>query len=388
MNKNILNTGVQVFIRNNLNADILSVALKKSPFPQLSSKELAQQIASRKKCEKKLPTWFNTPGIFYPDSLAVEQSSSELTAVYKARIVSGKTLADLTGGMGVDSYFLSRKINRVSYFEINPELAEITAHNFKVLKVQNIEVNPQDGIGFLKENEKVFDWIFLDPARRDQHKQRVFRLQDCKPDVTKHLPLLLKRADKILLKTAPMLDIQQGIKELGTVSQIHVVSLRNEVKELLWVIDKSYQDEPEITTINIKQQEEEVFTFRSSLEKQASSKFSEPLQYLYEPNAAILKAGAFKLVGERFGLFKLNPNSHLYTSAQLIDFPGRRFRITSALPYSKKLAFKKANIATRNFPQKAHILAKKHRISPGGDQYLFFTRNLDDKLLVIACKKA
>ena len=388
MNKQILNTGVQGFIRNNLSADILSVALKKSPFPLVSSQELAQQLASRKKCEKKLPTWFKTPGIYYPDSLAVEQSSSELTAAYKANLLSGKSMADLTGGMGVDSYYFSKKIDRVFYCEINPELAEITTHNFQILGAENIEVREQDGISFLKELTKRFDWIYLDPARRGEKKQRVFRLEDCKPDVISLLPLLHERAEKIMLKTAPMLDIQQGIKQLTHVSQIHVVSVRNEVKELLWILDKTWEEEPEIITVNIKQEEDEVFTFSASMEKEAENHFSNPRKYLYEPNAAILKAGAFKLVGKRYGLHKLHPHSHLYTSEELIDFPGRKFRINTVYPYSKKLPFKKANVAARNFPIKADAISKKHQISSGGEDYLFFTKNYEEELLVIACNKA
>ena len=388
MNKSILNTGVQDFINNYKNADILSVALKKSPFASVSSRELAEQITSRKKCEKKLPTWFKTPGIFYPESLAVEQASSEQTAQYKASLVSGKTLVDLSGGMGVDSYYFSQQIDQLTYCEINPSLAEITAHNFQVLGANNIDVKHGDGMRFLHENKKTYDWIYVDPARRGKQKQRVFRLEDGKPDVIEHLQLLLDRAGKILLKTAPMLDIQQGLRDLQNVSQIHVVSVRNEVKELLWVLNKSQDKEPEIITVNLKKEEKQVFTFLPSMEKATSSSFSNPLQFLYEPNAAILKAGAFKLVGERYGLHKLNVNSHLYTSEELIDFPGRTFHIQTVYPYSKKLPFRKANVATRNFPIKADALSKKHRIRSGGDDYLFFTKNKEDKLLVIACRKA
>ena len=388
MNKYILNTGVQEFIINNLNADILSVVLKKSSFPQVSSQELAQQISSRKKCEKKLPNWFNTPGIYYPDTLAIEQSSSELTAAYKASLLKGNSLADLTGGMGVDSYFFSKQISQVFYFEINASLSEITAHNFRKLGAENIEVSAQDGIEFLEGSTKQFDWIYLDPARRGEQKQRVFQLEDCKPDVIRHLSLLFERADKILLKTAPMLDIQRGINQLTHVSHIHVVSVRNEVKELLWVLDQKQVEEPDITTINITAGNDQVFSFRASMEKSASNHYADPQKYLYEPNAALLKAGAFKLVGQHHGVHKLNLHSHLYTSEKLLDFPGRKFIVESVRPYSRKLPFRKANITTRNFPVKADVLSKKHRIKPGGDDYLFFTRNHKEELLVIACKKS
>lgn len=388
MNKNILNTGVQDFIRNNLHADILSVALKKSPFPEITAPELAKQIGSKKKCEKKLPAWFQTPGIYYPDTLAVEQASSELTAHYKSKLVEGKSLADLTGGMGVDSYFFSKRIDRVSYCELNPSLAEISRHNFHVLKADNIDAYAQDGMAFLMQSEEVFDWVYLDPARRDAQKQRVFRLEDGIPNVIEHQPLLFSKSKRVLLKTAPMLDIQQGLQKLKQVSEIHVVAVRNEVKELLWILDKTFVGEPKIITINLKKDEEEVFAFKISEEKTAKSSYSPPLQFLYEPNAAILKAGAFKLIGINHELPKLHKNSHLYTSDKLIQFPGRRFRITAVHPYSKKFTFQKANMATRNFPMNPEVLRKKHRITAGGDTYLFFTTNSEEQLVVISCIKA
>ncbi len=380
MNKSILNTGVQSFIHNFLNNDILSVALKKSPYPGVSSQELAQQLTSRKKCEHKLTDWYRKEGIYYPDKLHVEQASSEQTAAYKSGLVDGNTLADLTGGMGVDSYYFSKKVNQVFYFETNNTLAEITAHNFKVLGANNIRIHKGDGVSAIENSDRKYDWIYLDPSRRAEGNRRVFRLEECIPNVLEILPLLFSRTGNILLKTAPMLDIQEGLRSLGQVSGIHVVAIENEVRELLWILDKSAPAEPEITAVNMTHNQQQVFVFTNSVEQVCESSYSAPQEYLYEPNAAILKAGAFKIVGQRYGLDKLHLHSHLYTSAEAKPFPGRRFKVMAVYPYTKRLPFKKANITTRNFPASVAALRKKHRISEGGNSYLFFTKTITLRL--------
>ncbi|MBT8205274.1 MAG: class I SAM-dependent methyltransferase [Eudoraea sp.] len=387
MNKSILNTGVQSFIRNFLSDDILSVALKKSPFSNVSSQELAQQIASRSKCEHKLPDWFQNEGIYYPDKLHIEQASSEQTAEYKAGMVHGNSLADLTGGMGVDSYYFSQRMARVYYFETKAELAEISAHNLKVLGADNIDICSGDGVARLKNNTRVYDWIYLDPSRRAENNRRVFRLEEGFPNVLEILPLLFSKADNILLKTAPMLDIHEGLRVLQQVVSIHVVAVRNEVKELLWILGKSAKSEADIVAINLGSEQEEPFVFTLAEEQACESIYSPPQEYLYEPNAALLKAGAFKSIGVRTGLAKLHPHSHLYTGHEAMPFPGRRFKVEAVHPYSKKMPFKKANITTRNFPISVAALRKKHRISDGGNSYIFFTKTIKEQLVVIECVK-
>ena len=387
MNKSILNTGVQNFIHNFSSNDILSVALKKSPFAKVTSRELAQQLTSRKKCENKLSEWFQKEGIYYPDKLHIEQASSEQTARYKSHLVSGHSLADLTGGMGVDSYYFSRRMAQVFYFETKTELAEISRHNFKVLGADNIHVCAGDGVAALKDRGRVYDWIYLDPSRRAQGNRRIFRLEEGMPNVLEILPLLLSKADNILLKTAPMLDIQEGMRALQHVVSIHIVAVKNEVKELLWILGNSAETEPEIVAVNLGREQEEPFSFKLSEEKAYESIFSPPQQYLYEPNAALLKAGAFKTIGVHSGLAKLHPHSHLYTGGDIRPFPGRRFKIKAVHPYSKKIHFKKANISTRNFPLSVAALRKKHRISEGGDSYIFFSKIVEEQLVAIECIK-
>lgn len=369
----------------------MSVLLRKPIFDTVSNAELVGQMEARKKSEKKLPTWFECPNIYYPKKLHIEQTSSEVTAQYKSRIVSGDSLVDLTGGFGVDSYFFSTKIARVLHCEIDKNLSKIAQHNFEVLGVENIDVVPNEGIFFLERKKKCFDWLYIDPSRRDIIKGKVFRLSDCSPDVTNHLDLFFSQADNLLIKTSPLLDISKGVSELRNVYKIHVVAVNNEVKELLWVLKNGHLGEIEITTVNLQKSQEQKFVFNPSAETLLISDLSTPRTYLYEPNAAIMKSGGFKSVGEQFKLEKLHPNTHLYTSDDLVDFPGRRFRIESVLPYStkemKKLRIGKANITTRNFPESVANIRKKHNIPDGGSAYLFFTTNMDGKKIVILATK-
>ena len=391
MNKLILNTGPQDFILKNISADIMSVLLTKPSFDGILQKELAEQIEAKNKCKEKLPTWFHAPHIYYPNKLNIEQTSSEITAAYKAKLTDGKSLLDVTGGFGVDSYFFSKRITTIFHCEINKDLSEIACHNFKVLGQKNIECLPEDGIEFLKNSSYNFDWIYVDPSRRNDAKGKVFLLEDCLPNLPEHLPILFEKTQNILVKTSPLLDIKLGIEALNFVKEVHVVAVQNEVKELLFVLEKEYHGSIKIRTINITQVREETFDFELEQEQACQVYFREPSSYLYEPNAAVLKSGGFKSVGKSYNLAKLHPHSHLYTSDNIIDFSGRRFKVIQALPYSKKsvksMGLTKANITTRNFPISVAELRKKHKIKDGGNRYLFFTKSIDDSLLVLDCEK-
>jgi hypothetical protein len=369
----------------------MSVLLQKQVFEGISNKELAAQLEARKKCEKKLPAWYNSPGIYFPNKLNIEQTSSEITASYKAGLVHGKSLADLTGGFGVDSYFFSRKIPSLTHVEKDPELSVIAAHNFQVLGNNNIRSVSGDFVGFLQNTEQHFSWLYLDPSRRNDHKGKVFRLADCSPNVLEHLELLFSKTDNILIKTAPLLDLRAGMDEMRFVKEIHIVAVSNEVKEVLWWLEKDFQGKASIKTVNLGLAKDETFEFYMDREQQANAAYSLPLSYLYEPNAAIMKSGGFKSIGLRYHLKKLHPNTHLYTSEQRVDFPGRIFRIESAIPYRKSgmktLANTKANVATRNFQETVAAIKKKHRIKDGGDTYLFFIRSILEKPMVLVCAK-
>lgn len=392
MNKAILNKKVQEFIDVNLRLDTNGLILMKSIFIEVSNKELAEQIIAKLKCKDKLPTWFGLESGLFPVKISIEQTSSEETAKYKASLISGKNIVDLTGGFGVDDFYFSRNFESIIHCELNPELSEITEHNFKELGVGNCTFFAGDGLVLLQNSEEKFDWIYLDPSRRSDVKGKVFLLKDCLPNVPDNLELLFLKSNNVMMKTSPLVDISQGISELKGVKEIHVVAVKNEVKELLWILEKESSGDILIKTVNLIGEDKQEFEFALSSEGNQDPKYSLPLNYLYEPNSAILKSGAFNQVSVQLELFKLNKHSHLYTSQDLIPFPGRSFEIKEVIPFQKKVLKKrfggsKANITIRNFPKKVDELRKDLNIKDGGDVYLFFTTNRTGEKVCLVCGK-
>ena len=393
MNKALLNIDIQDFINKNVNSNISDLLLKGTAFETASTKEIAEQIETKKRCTQKLPTWFNTPKIYYPNKLNIEQTSSEITANYKANLISGKNIIDLTGGFGVDAFYFSKYFENVVHCELDSNLSDIVNHNYKQLQVRNIKTINNDSLEYLEKSNETFDWIYVDPSRRHDSKGKVFFLNDCLPNIPEHLDLLFKHSKNILIKTSPLLDVSVGIGELKYVKTIHIVAVNNEVKELLWVLERDFNAGITIKTVNLNKGKEDHFDFLLESEKNAESTYSTPLTYLYEPNAAILKAGGFHSVSKKLNLLKLHKHSHLYTNKELVEnFPGRRFKIERTLPYNKKelkqLGLEKANITTRNFPETVQQIRKKLGIKDGGDSYLFFTTDKNDNKIVTATKKA
>lgn len=392
MNKHILNTEIQNFIQKNINLDLNAVLLKGTTFKDVSTSEIIHQITAKKRCKKKLPTWYKTKLIYYPDKLNIEQTSSEITAKYKSKLVKGKNLIDLTGGFGVDCFYFSKQVEHVTHCEIKKQLSDIAKYNYSKLNIENISIKNEDGIQYLISSKLKYDWVYVDPSRRHDSKGKVFYLKDCLPDIPKHLDLLFQHSNNILIKTSPLLDISAGINELKAIKNIHIVAVKNEVKELLWHLESGYDNTIHIKTINLKSETtEEIFNFKFDDEKISVSKYSKPLNYLFEPNVAVLKSGAFNQVSAQFDMYKLHQHSHLYTSNTLKDFPGRVFIIEAIVPYNKK-AFKtlnitKANVTTRNFPEKVEHIRKKLKIKDGGENYLFFTTDTEDNKIIISCKK-
>lgn len=394
MNKIILNTGIQLFINKNLNTDISSVLLKKPFFDEVTNQELAEQIQSKNKCKDKLPTWYSTPNIYYPNKLNIEQTSSETTAAYKANLVSGNLLADITGGLGVDSFSFSKQVKKVIHCELNPTLSEIAQHNFSQLNTANIETVIGDGLQYLQKTDKTFSWIYADPSRRNEARNKVFLLDDCLPNIPANIDLLFSKTAKVLLKTSPLLDISSGLKSLSNTAQVHIVAVNNEVKELLWVLHKNLPKEQDVNirTVNIKKEKTEEFQFFLSEEKNSVPIYGQPETYLYEPNPAILKSGGFNSIASRLGVNKLHPNTHLYTSHLKKEFPGRVFKITQVLPFSKSnvkshITGQKMNLSTRNFPETVDSVRKKHKIKDGGENYIFLTTNYLNERIIILSKK-
>jgi len=390
LNKAILNKEVQDFINSNLKSDITKLILKGSPFDTVSIQEIAEQVEAKSKCKKKLPTWFTSKNIYYPNKLNIEQTSSEITAKHKANLVSGKTLIDLTGGFGIDSYYFSQKVKNVTHCEINEYLSKIVSHNFTELGAKNIKTFAENGFEYLEKIKGKFDWIYADPSRRNQAKGKVFLLQDCLPNIPENLDFLFQFTNNILLKISPILDIKSAINELKFVKEIHVVAVENEVKEVLFLLQKNYNQQADFKTINYTKKSNEIFNF--NFNSTFTATYSEPKKYLYEPNVAILKAGAFQQISTFYKIDKLHQHSHLYTSENLIDFPGRVFKIIQSTTYNKKelaklIPTKKANITTRNFPESVAQIRKKINFKEGGNIYLFFTTNINNKLIVLVCVK-
>lgn len=380
------------FIQAHIQAVPTSLLLK---YGKEKAFEIAQ-IEARQKARLKLPTWYAEPRLVFPPSVSVEQSSSELTGNYKASLVNNKNLIDATGGMGIDTYFFAKSCLSVTYVEQKEMLVQCVRHNFEILDVKNVQYVHGNSLDFLRQLNTQTDVLYLDPARRAADNRRVVGLRDCEPDVIAHLPLFFEKAKMILLKAAPLLDIKQTLNDIPDIKRIHVVAVENECKELLFEIeqDKNSSKNPFIKTINFKNDESlQVYDFQWDSEVNLAVKLSNPLRYVYEPNAAILKAGAFKSIANTFGLAKIAPHSHLYTSENLIaDFPGRIFEVTALLKADAKtlapyLPDGKANLTVRNFPATTDELRKKLKLKDGGDVYILATTftNGDKRLLV--CRK-
>ena len=364
------------------------LALQRNKYKHLSDAEwhwFLQQIEGRERTADKLPTFASIPDWWYPVRLSCEQCSSELTARYKASLLSPLALGegkeerflDLTGGYGVDTYFLSEQFTHTDYVEQNEELCRIAAHNFALSQKSKVErqklsiaIHNTTAEDFLLSSpcgEAGWGLIFLDPARRDSHGSKVFRLEDCTPNVVELLPTLLAHSKRLLIKLSPMLDLTQAVTCLSQVNwDIHIVAIKNEVKEVLLLSGGTGQ----ITTIDLAQKDQAfVFTREEEQHCGLDIRDGKLANYLYEPNAAILKAGAYKLVAQRFGLHKLDVNTHLYTSRQFIEnFPGRVWRIT------EKQNLKQANVLTRNYPLTPEQLKKKLHLRDGGTAFVIGCR--------------
>jgi len=381
------------FVREHFDDDVHRLLLAAQRFPGVSVPACVAQMEALRKVRPKIPAWFRFD-LELPPLLSVEQASSERTARFKAALFPGKKMADLTGGMGVDAYFFAQQFEQATYVERNPELAALARHNFGVLGAANIRVVEADAEAFLKTTAERFDLLYLDPARRADRHRRVFQLTDCEPDVLALREMLLDCADRVLLKTAPMLDLDLAAEQLGSVSRIWVVSVENEVKEVLYLLEKSAfaPEEVPIEAVCLGA-ETRVFRFTRAEERGAEPEYSLPQAYLYEPDAALFKAGAFKSFACRFGLAKLHPQTHLYTSRVLVpDVPGRTFAIKAVVKYDRKavrqiLPDGRANVSVRNFPDTPEALRQKLGLADGGVYYLFGVTDAEGRKVVVIGQK-
>lgn len=368
------------FIANNCQRSPADIALDARKFPELDIKKMAHQIQARQKLADKLPSWVAKKKVFFPASISLEQSSSESTANFKASLVSG-SLIDITGGMGVDTWAFTKTCDQVTYVEMQEELASITEYNHQVLGVENIIHYAKNGLDVL--NQVDTDWIYVDPARRNAQGEKVILFKDCQPNV---LDVIAQQpTKKILIKTSPVLDISRAVQELGGVSQVYVVSTKQEVKELLFVKAGKESLDPKITIIEDGQT---IFEGTSIQERESNNAIGSLKRYVYEAHPGVLKAGFFKSVLQK-DLVQLGHHTHLYSSESIwVDFPGKIYEVIESGPVQANwLSVNQANISTRNFPMSPEALRKKLKLKDGGAYTLFGIQNSNKKNELILTKK-
>ena len=381
--------------------NIEELALQRKRLAHLSDEEwrwMLQQVEGRQRTHDKLPTFAQIEDWWYPVRLSCEQCSSEATARYKAAIIrqlgeKQDILIDLTGGYGVDTYFLSEQTAQAHYVERNEELCRIAQHNFQIAN-KPIHVHNTSAEDFLAQysmagsvssDVKKEVVVYLDPARRDAHGGKVFRIEDCEPNIIKILPSLCAISSTILIKFSPMLDITSALQSLGNEWDVHVVALHNEVKEIIFVTGNN-----RIHAVNILHEGNDQFSFTRSEEKSALCAMADCIcEYIYEPNAAIIKAGAFRLVSERYQLHKLDHNTHLYTADQLTEnFPGRVWKVIAQPIKNQRdiaaLGIQRAAILTRNYPLTPEELRKKFKLQESDSHFLIGARIATKPTLILA----
>lgn len=379
LNTNILIQTVQDYINANLNIDLHRLLLKKSPFSEVSMQEIVQQIKGKQVAQKKFP-FLLQERIIFPPQLNLEQSSSEKTAVYKSGLLKGKKFIDLTSGFGIDAYYLSQNFEEITLIEQNPDLIEIVEHNWGVLGKKATFIN-QKLEEFLDQNQEYYDIVYLDPARRDDQKNKVFLLEDLSPDILEIQEKLLSISKQVLIKLSPLIDLAYLVSILPGVFRIDIIALKNDVKEVVVFLSKEKASEIICNGVNLESGEN-TFTFLFGAEENAHAEYSEPERFIYIPNNSILKAGVFNLIAERFDIKKFHPNTHFYTSNERkADFPGRilEMKVIDSKQIEKKGQF---NIISKNYPLKPEEIKKKYQLKDGGNEYLIFTQSKKGKIIL------
>jgi len=377
--KDIIKEEVQNYINANLNSDLHSLLLKKSPFSDVSMQEIVQQIKGKQTAQKKFP-FLLKDGIIFPPQLNLEQASSEKTALYKSNILKGKTFIDLTSGFGIDAYYLSQNFEEITLVEQNSELLKLVAHNWSVLgkKAKFINQKLED---FLAENHNTFDVIYLDPARRDQNKNKVFLLEDLSPNIIEIQDKLLSISNKVVVKLSPLIDLKYLVSVLPNIFRIEIIAVKNDVKEVVIFLSGENSGQIMCKCVNLESEESEL-EYQFGDEENAQSEYSDPEKFIYIPNNSILKAGIFNIISKKFGLKKLHPNTHIYTSNDKVsNFPGRvmEMEVVDGKQIKKKEQF---NIISKNYPLKPEEIKKKYGLKDGGESYLIFTQSKKGKIIL------
>jgi hypothetical protein len=378
------------FIIEHLNEDLCRLALNKQLFKNIDFDFAFNQIKARQKAKHKLPSFYNNFDLIFPESVSIEQSSSEFTAKFKSNLVNFDTSIDLTGGFGIDSYYFAQNSKNHIYIENNSNLLNLVKENYDKLYINNVEFIQRDAIDFLKEFNSKVDLIYIDPSRRNV-KGKVKSFKDSSPDIMQLLPFLADKTKYVLIKSSPLLDIKYALNQLNAVEKIIAVSVENECKELLFLINFGESNEIILEAVNIQIDKTDINCFEFSSEIMPNH--SLPLKYLYEPNSSIMKLGVFYKICSLFNVFKLEKNTHLYTSETLIDnFPGRIFEIYGQSKVDSSELLKiikepKANLSIRNFPMTVEHLKNKLKLKDGGDFYLYASKIMDGSFKILVCKK-
>ncbi|MDR1415489.1 MAG: class I SAM-dependent methyltransferase [Odoribacteraceae bacterium] len=383
------------FIREHEDEAVDRLLLSARRFPGVPLPFVAEQILARRQAKEKLPTWYANRRIVFPSRVAVEQASSEVAAGYKRRLFAGDSLCDLTGGLGVDASAFAGVARQVVYADRDPACCQAAEENFKTLGLTNISVCQGDA-GEVLAGVRA-DTLYVDPSRRPGGDKRVFALADCAPDVLQLKPLLLERAPRLVVKCSPMVDITEGLALLPECEEVHILAVRNECKELLFTLGRVYRPgNAAIRAVNVTASgEEQSLAFFPGEEREAAPREAARVEgFLYEPHAAIMKAGAFKVVATRFDLCKLHPRSHLYTADRRLEgFPGKMFAVDDVIPFSGKAltalarSCPRANITTRNFTLSVAELRRKSGIADGGDAHIFATTLSGKGALLVVCHR-
>ena len=385
-----MNEATLEFIRIHADEDVRQLAFLGKKNPEVDMAYALDQIAGRQKARVKIPSWASIDGIVYPPHISMEQCSSEQTARYKARIAgNGEKIVDLTAGFGVDMAFMSAGFKQAVHVEMQPQLCAISSENYKHLGLNHVQVVCNDGVGYLHQMEHA-DLIFIDPARRDQHGARTYGIADCTPNVLEIIDEMLQKADRVMIKLSPMLDWQKTVADVGNVSQVHIVSVGNECKELLLEVKKGKDEKVKVFCVN----DDQVFSYEIGETHPFTPSPLHSCTFLYEPNASVMKAGCFNLISHRFGITQPDANSHLFLSDKLVEgFPGRGFVIERVSTMNKRelkealAGIDKANVAVRNFPLSVADLRKRLKLKDGGDVYIFATTDAKKGHLVMVCRK-
>ncbi len=356
---------------------------------------IAEQVSCYKKSKTKLPNFINKLLLF--DKIALEQASSQFTAQYKSSLISGNNLIDLTGGLGVDDIYFSDTFNKVTYCELNKTTAELFNYNLSKLNISNIEVNNVESISFLgKHKDNSFNWIYVDPARRDKNRRSV-DLAYCTPNVYDNINLFFKKSENVMIKVAPAYDLTEALRKFSNLSEIHVISVDGECKEVLLVLNKNQQSiNPKIFAVGLYSKSRKKIILEDKLNSNRKQNLSEIKAYFYEPECSIIKSNLTPLLANNFEMSFINKLTPYLTSSELKpNFPGRSFTIIDTINYNEKEIKKylkingigKANIARRNFKLSVDEIRKKLKLKDGGEIYLFFTSNLNRESIIIITKR-